>query len=175
MAFGLWFRWLLALLCLVGLAACSSEPVNSPYPEGVESQNTLFTAFTQRSPKHLDPASSYSADESPFTYAIYEPLYGYHYLKRPYELVPCAARQVVAPRYYGADGKRLPDDAPGDQVATSVYDMPLRPGIRFQPHPVFARRADGSYRYWPLAPADLEGKYGMDAFPETGTRELTAH
>jgi len=58
--------------------------INSPYPSGAEKENALYTAFVGRSPKNLDPAMSYSSDESPFTYSIYEPLYGYHYLQRPY-------------------------------------------------------------------------------------------
>ena len=77
-----------AALCLF-LAACG--PANSPHPAGEERSNTLFTAFTERSPKYLDPTSSYSTDETPYTYQIYEPPYRYHYLKRPYVLEPRAA------------------------------------------------------------------------------------
>ena len=37
---------------VLALAGCSPDtPVNSPYPSGAESQNTLYSAFTQRSPK----------------------------------------------------------------------------------------------------------------------------
>ena len=57
------------------------------------------------SPKYLDPTSSYSNDETPFTYQVYEPLYGYHYLKRPYELVGRAAEEVAHPLYLDKDGK----------------------------------------------------------------------
>lgn len=166
--------WLGALLCLVLLAGCSRTPVNSPYPEGAEQDNVLYTAFTQRSPKYLDPASSYSTDETPFTYSIYEPLYGYDYLARPYKLIPRAAASIDPPVYLDKNGDTLPQDAPGQDVAISVYDIRIQPGIRFQPHPAFATRPDGSYVYWPLAPQELEGKYGIDAFAQTGTRELQA-
>ena len=74
----------------------------------------MFVPFCRRSPKYLDPTSSYSNDETPFTYQVYEPLYGYHYLKRPYELVGRAAEEVAHPLYLDKDGKELPDDAPGD-------------------------------------------------------------
>ena len=88
-----------ALLSLGALTACGPQglesPINSPYISGAESQNVLYTAFTQRSPKFLDPAKSYSTDETPYTYNIYEPLYGYHYLKRPYVLTPRAAWNVT--------------------------------------------------------------------------------
>jgi len=171
--------WAAAVLLLLALSGCSPEntlhsPINSPYPAGAEAGNTLYSAFVKRSPKYLDPASSYSGDETPYTYNIYEPLYGYHYLKRPYELVPRAAAAIDPPVYLDARGRPLPADAPGEQIAHSVYDIRIRPGIRFQPHPAFARRPDGSYAYYPLSPADLEGRYAIPDFPETGTRELTA-
>lgn len=157
------------------LAGCSPEPINSPYEEGALAQNTLFTAFSQRSPKYLDPASSYSTDETPFTYSIYEPLYGYHYLKRPYQLIPRTAESVISPRYYDENGNVLPDNAPGENIAVSVYDIPIREGIQFAPHPAFARNKNGNYHYWPLQPGALENKYALTDFSEVGTRELTAH
>lgn len=168
------FRRLAFLLLPFMLVACSDEPINSPYPRADTSSNVLHTAFTQRSPKYLDPASSYSTDETPFTYSIYEPLYGYHYLLRPYQLVPKTAETIAQPRYYDAEGRELPPDAPGEQVAVSVYDIPIKRGIRFQPHPAFAKGTDGQPLYWPLKPADLEGRYSITDFPETGTRELVA-
>ena len=88
-----------AALLLLAAAGCSNDgsPVNSPYESGAESRNTLYSAFVKRSPKYLDPASSYSNDETPYTYNVYETLYGYHYLKRPYELVPRAPRASIRP------------------------------------------------------------------------------
>ena len=171
--------WLRVLVCaavlLPVLAACSPKPVNSPYARGHEQENILYTAFSQRSPKYLDPASSYSTDETPFTYSIYEPLYGYHYLKRPYELVPRAASSIDAPRYLDADGNTLPDDAPGEEVAISEYDIAIQPGIEFQPHPAFAKDSDDAHRYWPMDRSDIEGRFSMSDFAHTGSRELTAH
>lgn len=164
-----------AVVVLLALAGCTAEPVNSPYPEGVERQNTLFTAFTQRSPKHLDPASSYSTDETPFTYSIYEPLYGYHYLKRPYELVPRAAARIAAPAYQDQAGNLLPEDTDGKNVAFSVYDIPIKPGILYQPHPAFAETPAGEPVYYPISPEQLQDKFGINAFEHSGTRELTAH
>ncbi|MCK9512369.1 MAG: ABC transporter substrate-binding protein [Pigmentiphaga sp.] len=151
------------------------QVINSPYPLAESASNTLFTAFTGRSPRYLDPASSYSSDETPYTYSIYQPLYAYHYLKRPYELIPYGAAEIAEPSYYDAEGRPLPPDAPGEQVAQSVYDIPIRRGVRYAPHPAFARNADGGYRYLDLTPEDLRGVRGIPDFAETGTRELTAH
>jgi ABC-type transport system substrate-binding protein len=163
-----------AVLALLLLAGCSPSPVNSPYAHGDETENVLYTAFTQRSPKYLDPARSYSADETPFTYSIYEPLYSYDYLARPYTLVPKTAVAISAPAYFDAQGKPLPSDVAGEQVAVSIYDIQIKPGIKFQPHPALARDPSGNYRYWPLAPGELDHKFGIDDFEETGTRELLA-
>jgi len=168
-----------ALCVVVALPACrDAAPVNSPYAPGAALENTLYSAFTQRSPKYLDPARSYSSDETPYTYNIYEPLYGYHYLKRPYELTPRAAAALAVPQYVGADGEALPDDTPGQEVVETVYDITLRPGILFAPHPAFARvggsNEGGDYRYYPLADDELAGKTAIPDFPETGTRELVA-
>lgn len=171
-------RWtivaLLAALTGCGPGGGAQAPVNSPYPAGAVAENTLYTAFARSSPKYLDPASSYSVDETPYTYNIYEPLYGYAYLKRPYELVPRAAAAIDPPVYLDAEGKTLPQDAPGELVTESVYDIRLKPGILFHPHPAFARRRDGSYAYFPLAPGALDDISAVTDFPLTGTRELTA-
>lgn len=161
--------WLsLTLLGLLG--ACD----NNPYPEGAAAQNTLYTAFNERSPRYLDPTSSYSSNETPYTYQIYEPLYGYHYLKRPYTLVPKVATQVVTPRYVDKVGKNLPADALADAIAESVYDIPIKHGIRFAPHPAFAKNAQGQFLYHHLTEVDLGDKRSPWQFAQQGTRELTA-
>ena len=157
------------------LGSGCSEVSNNPHPSGSEKTNTIFVPFTSRSPKYLDPTSSYSNDETPYTYQVYEPPYGYHYLKRPYELVGRAAEAVVAPRYLGKDGRALPDGAPGELVVETVFDLKIRPGIRFAPHPAFARNEKGEYRYHAMQAADVADKYKVSDFKETGTRELTAH
>ncbi len=169
-------RWSIAVVgaLLIALTGCD-RITNSPHPAGAEATNTFFTAFQERSPKYLDPTASYSIDETPYTYSIYEPLYRFHYLKRPYEVVPRAAERVVEPRYYDKAGRELPADAPGDQVAEAVYDIPLRKGIRFAPHPAFARDATGQYLHHDLTAAQTADKRTPFDFPQTGTRELTAH
>ena len=90
------FRGLIAVTLASGavlLAGCD-RITNSPHASGAEKTNTFFTAFLERSPKYLDPTASYSLDETPYTYAIYEPLYRFHYLKRPYEVAPRAAEKA---------------------------------------------------------------------------------
>ena len=169
-----WRKGWISLALLMLLGACSRVPVNSPYAPTAEQENVLYTAFAQRSPKYLDPASSYSTDETPFTYSIYEPLYGYEYLARPYLLAPRAAASIAQPVYLDKEGRQLPADAPGESIAVSMYDIQIKPGIRYQPHPAFARETSGQYSYWPLDAQALEDKFSINDFDKTGSRELVA-
>lgn len=161
-----------ALLSFLLLAACGSEP-NDPYPRGEKGQNILYAAFTER-PRHLDPARSFSEDEAVFTAQIYEPPLQYHYLKRPYTLIPGTAQSVPEPEYYDASGRRLPADAPPEAIHRSVYEIRIRPGIRYQPHPAFAVDSAGRPVYAALDAKKLAGIETLADFPQTGTRELVA-
>ncbi|MEO8153062.1 MAG: ABC transporter substrate-binding protein [Rhizobacter sp.] len=169
-------RWRLCAfaLCTVLLTAFFSGCNNSPYPTGAEKENTLFNSFDERSPRYLDPTGSYSNPETPYTYSIYEPLYGYHYLKRPYQLIPKAAVAVVQPYYLDSAGKRLPDDVPGDQIAESVYDIPIKQGVKYAPHPAFAKDEQGNYLYHQLTRKQLGARRSPFEFEKLGTRELVA-
>ncbi len=171
--FGRLVRSLVALCLLLSaglLTACN----NSPYAAGTELDNTLFYSFDERSPRYLDPTASYSNPESAYIFQIYEPAYGYHYLRRPYELIAKSASEVVKPVYLDKSGQRLPVDAPSEQIAESVYDVPIRPGMRFQPHPAFARDEQGRYRYHELTRAQLGEKRSPLDFEFQGTREVVA-
>jgi len=164
--------------CWLGLMATlalfSAGCDNSPYPAGAERDNTLFYSFDERSPRYLDPTASYANPESAYTFQIYEPAYGYHYLKRPYQLIPKSASEVTKPHYLDKDGKPLADDAPADQIAESVYDVHIKPGILYQPHPAFAKDDKGNYRYLHLTRDELGDKRSPLAFEAQGTRELVA-
>ena len=159
-------------LALSLLAACG-EVWNDPYPRHEAHANILYSAFTER-PKHLDPAQSYTEDEINFTAQIYEPPLQYHYLKRPYTLVPATLTQLPEVVLRDARGRRLPADAPAEAVAESVYELHLKPGILYQPHPAFARDAAGRPLYLDLTPAALRGIDAPGDFPETGTRAVQA-
>jgi len=152
----------LALISLVfALSACGSA-WNDPYPAAERGKNILYTAFTDR-PKHLDPVQSYSEDEITFTAQIYEPPLQYHYLKRPYTVIPATAVAVPKPRYLDAQGRPLPDDADAARIAFTDYVIDIRPGIRYQPHPAFVKQNADPARVSTLAD-----------FPLRGTRELRA-
>jgi ABC-type transport system substrate-binding protein len=160
------------LLCAI-LAACDKQPWNRPYPADDAGRNILYSLFQER-PKHLDPARSYSSNEVTFTGQIYEPPLQYHYLQRPYELIPLTATAVPFPRYLDAGDRELPADASSDDIAFSVYDITIEPGIMYQPHPAFARNQQGELLYKDLDADDLAAIHVLGDFRETGTRELAA-
>ena len=155
------------------LAACGGGEWNNPYPASEAQANNYYSSFSLR-PKHLDPARSYSANEIVFTGQIYEPPLQYHYLKRPYELTPLAASAMPRPWFEDAQGRRLPADAPTSSIAYSVYEIHIQPGIRYQPHPAFARDAEGRPRYLDLDVQTLAAIDDLGDFADTGSRELVA-
>ncbi len=165
-------RSLWALL-LPLLAGCGGSPWNNPYPASDAGKNILYSSFAER-PKHLDPVQSYSSNEITFTAQIYEPPLQYHYLKRPYTLIPGVADAVPQPRYFDARGRPLPDGAAVTDTAYTVYEVKIKRGIRYQPHPAFARNASGDFRYHNLSGRDLADKNVLADFREQGTRELKA-
>jgi len=157
-------------LAALALGGCN----NNPLPSDLAASNTAVSAFLQSSPRHLDPVASYWSNDTPFTYQIYEPPYGYHYLLRPFKLMPKTATEVATPTYLDKDGQPLPADAPGEQVAESVYDIRIKPGILFQPHPAFARDEQGRHRYHAMQPGELGARRSPLQFEHSGTRELVA-
>ena len=165
-------RPILLMLFTGMLSACGSG-WNNPYPDNDADAKVLYSAFSER-PKHLDPARSYSSNEVEFTGQIYEPPLQYHFLKRPYTLIPLTAAEVPTPVFYDAEGARLPDDAPSELIARSVYEVSIRPGIQYQPHPAFAKDEAGQYRYHAIDASVVANKRQIGDFPHVGTRELVA-
>ncbi|NNM68845.1 MAG: ABC transporter substrate-binding protein [Gallionella sp.] len=155
----IWKR-LVYLFLLMLLAACDGW--NDPYPGDANNQSVLYTAFTGR-PKHLDPAQAYSENEYEFLAQIYAPPLQYHYLKRPYQLVPLAASAMPVVRFLDKQHHALPDNAATDRIAFSVYEIHLRDDLRYQPHPAFSGVTQ-----------DLLGVHSLSDFSHTGTRRVTA-
>ncbi|HEV7477839.1 MAG TPA: ABC transporter substrate-binding protein, partial [Burkholderiales bacterium] len=140
------------LILLLFLAACG-DAWNDPYPAGEHGKSILYSAFTER-PKHLDPVQSYTEDEARFTQQVYEPPLQYHYLKRPYELIPLTALEI--PKARVIQGGKFTE-----------YEVRIRPGIKYQPHPAFVSENQK------LKSATIEKLKTPYELP-LGTRELTA-
>ena len=167
--------WLAAIILCCGpfLAGCEWSQWNNPYPASQGGENILYSSFSDR-PKHLDPVRSYSSNEYAFIGQIYEPPLQYHYLKRPYQLIPLTAAQMPEVRYLDAAGRRLPQDAATGDIAFSVYEIHIRPGIQYQPHPAFARDAQNELRYVDLSEEDLAQAQELADFEYRDSRELVA-
>ncbi len=161
-----------ALCAGLALAGCA-DVWNDPYPGAERGQNILYASFPER-PKTLDPARSYTSDEWDFISQVYEPPLQYHYLNRPYELIPQTALAMPAVRYFHKDGRELDANAPASEVAYSDYEIRIQPGIRYQPHPAFAQDGAGKLVNLEFDENDLRRKYTLADFAQTGTRELIA-
>jgi ABC-type transport system substrate-binding protein len=112
-------------LAAAGVAlACT----NNPYPDGDDTVKVRYRSLPG-SPKTLDPAVTYSALEHAITANVYETLLEYHYLKRPYTLIPGLATQVPT-------GRALPD-------GRVSYTFHLREGMLYQDDPSFEQGGAG--------------------------------
>ncbi|HIF17186.1 MAG TPA: peptide ABC transporter substrate-binding protein [Cycloclasticus sp.] len=118
------------------LSACSDSALNNPYSESEHTEKIIYTAFSER-PKHLDPAKAYSSNEYAIIAQVYEPLFQYHYLKRPYQLEPLLAASMPTVSYFDYTGAQLPVDAADAHIAYSEYQLSIMPKVSFQPHPSF--------------------------------------
>ncbi len=156
-----------AVLLVLLLFACDGGLWNNPYPASDDGKSILYTAFTER-PKHLDPAQAYSENEYEFLAQVYLPPLQYHYLKRPYQLIPLAASAMPTVHYLDKDSHLLSDDVAAEKIAFSVYEIRIKPGMRYQPHPAFV---PGNLH---LTVDDLAAVYSLKDFAKTATRNVTA-
>ena len=118
----------MALLAALGACMAATGCTNNPYPHADRDQKVLYSAFHE-APKTLDPAVAYTTAEHVITGNVYDTLLEYHYLARPYRLIPGLA--VSVPK-----GQDLPD---GKQT----YRFQLRPGVLFHADPCFPPDAAG--------------------------------
>ncbi|MGR9012427.1 MAG: ABC transporter substrate-binding protein [Gammaproteobacteria bacterium] len=148
-------------------------PLNNPYAEDEDKQAVLYESFSER-PKHFDPAVSYNASEYAFIAQIYEPPFQYHYLKRPYQVVPLTAVRMPEVIYLSQKGEKLKEGINDSDIAFTDYVIEIKPGIRYQPHPALAKNAQGDYEYHRLNREQIESAASLNDFKATGSRELVA-
>jgi len=111
-------------VCLSLIALCSAGGCsNNPFPRQDATTKVRYQSGELKM-RTLDPAVSYSAGTSAeILSAVYEPLLEYHYLKRPYQLIPGIAKAIPKAQVH-ANG----------QVS---YAFDLREGIMYHPDPCF--------------------------------------
>jgi ABC-type transport system substrate-binding protein len=157
---------LAAAACLALGWGCSNDP--HP-PDG--GRKVIYSALGE-DPSGLDPVRTGDTLSAGVASQIYDALFEYHYLKRPYEVVPAIAAAMP--------------DISEDGL---VYTVPLKRGVRFQDDPCFEggrgrevtaedfvysikRLADQANRPrgWWL----LQGKVvGLDAFHEASVKRAS--
>ncbi|MBR0458220.1 MAG: hypothetical protein IJJ26_03195 [Victivallales bacterium] len=146
---------------------------NDPWPTGETARGTMYVAFGGVI-KSLDPAFSYFEHEGSILDNIVEAPLAYHYLKRPYTLIPRLVETIPQPQYFDSKGNLLAEEDPSPEAVARVeYAFTIREGVRWQPHPCFAKNPDGSQRYVPL-PKGYHVPGSPSLFPEQETREVTS-
>lgn len=86
------------------------------YQKKLEGPETLKLALDNQV-ENLDPAIAYSDDALVLSAQVLEPLYQYHYLKRPFEIEPLLASGLPS---ISSDGK--------------TYRIKVRPNVLYHPH-----------------------------------------
>ncbi|MCB1828375.1 MAG: peptide ABC transporter substrate-binding protein, partial [Coxiellaceae bacterium] len=87
-------------------------------------------------------------------------------------LVPLTAVEMPRVTYVDEQGQTLPENTPAENIRYSIYDITIKPGIYYQPHPAFAM-VDGKYRYHQLTEEEIEDLNTVADLPYVGTKELT--
>jgi len=161
------------IVILALISGCESSVINSPYTQEDNELSILYSSFSLR-PKHLDPARSYSSNEANFTGQIYEPPFQYHYLKRPYKLIPLTATQMPVVRHFSEDNVELSSDNTELDVAYSIYEINIKPDIFYQPHPAFVQKEGGQYLYHQMPQDNIDTISTLADFEQQASRELIA-
>ena len=149
---------------------CQS-PLNNPYRPSERGKNVYYTTFYAQ-PKTLDPARAYSSDEYSIICQIYEPPLQYHYLKRPYELMPLTSTKLPKPHYFDKNGNLLSPNPPAKKVHRVIYEIQIKKGILYQNHPCFFQDRQDNYLYHNLTDEDVSEIFEIRNFAQADTREL---
>lgn len=119
----------IALVASLALGSALGACTNDPYPYSDRDSKVLYSSFSE-APRTLDPAVSYTTAEHVITGNVYDTLLEYHYLKRPYQLMPGLAEAVPQSEPLAGGGER--------------YRFRIRPGVAFQDDPCFPAMGSGA-------------------------------
>lgn len=115
--------WRGRICVLLGAVLLAAGCTNDPYPAADRDKKITYSSFAE-APKTLDPAVGYTVAEHIVTGNVFDTLLAYHYLRRPYQLIPALAEDVP-------ELAALPN-------GRQSYRFRLRPGILFHADPCFA-------------------------------------
>ncbi len=130
------------LLLIFLFFSCS----NNPYSEEEIFGKHVFKAYSTEI-KYVDPVKSYYAYESAVIDQVFECLFQYHYLKRPYELIPNLAEEMpepviktvtikepYMPRQFDSNGNEI---LKAKQIEAISYTIKIKKNVYYAPHPCF--------------------------------------
>ncbi len=110
-------------IAAAALAACLALACNNdPYGEDATGERVMYGVF-QDAPRRLDPAEAYDVIAHRVVGLVHDKLLDYHYLKRPFELIPNLALEV--PR-----AEPQPDGG-------VIYRFRMRRGVGYGEDPCF--------------------------------------
>jgi ABC-type oligopeptide transport system substrate-binding subunit len=104
-------RWIVLVLGIVTLSACERTP---------QARERIFRFSMDQAPDQFDPLRAHSVYTNAVVNVVYETLFRYRLLERPYRLIPHAAERMPL---VSEDGLR--------------YRIDLREGLRFADHRCF--------------------------------------
>lgn len=110
-------------------------PLNSPYHSSKDGKKIGLQSLTTI-PAEFDPIRAYDAESIHLISQIYEPLYTFAYLKKPYEVIPHIAEKLPKIEYFNQHHQQVFNENLGE-VAQTVYTIPIKHDIFYQPHPGF--------------------------------------
>jgi ABC-type transport system substrate-binding protein len=131
------------------LLAAAVGCTNDPYPSRDQSEKIYYASFRE-APKTLDPAVAYTTSAHAITGNVYEGLLEYHFLKRPYTLIPALAEEVPDPT-------RLED-------GRDAYRFRIRKGVLYQEDACFELSGEGR-RTREVVAADFAFEFARIADP----------
>lgn len=165
-------RWFLLFTCCF-LLACQKGAPNNPHLDWHAGSNTFFSSFSDP-PKTLDPSQAYNENEIVFLAQVVDPPLQYSYWKRPYTVEPLALTTLPSLSFEDEDHQPLPNDAPINLIAYSVYTLHLRNDLTYQLHPAFALNQDGSFNASNLDAKKMASWHSPFDFPVLANRKVTA-
>ncbi|MCQ2396701.1 MAG: ABC transporter substrate-binding protein [Lentisphaeria bacterium] len=131
-----WIRIVVLAVCWTLFLALMRTCNNNPWGDKAPAENTLFTTFSQKI-RNLDPIAANFVHENAVIDNLTEAPLAYHYLKRPYKLIPMLLEEMPTVNYYDADGKLLEGDPDTSEVARAECILHIKPGIFYVSHPCF--------------------------------------
>lgn len=111
--------------------------LNQPYENDAPGLKVLKRSMLEI-PRTLDPQEAYDSQSGYFVSQIYEGLYHYPYLAKTFELQPLLAKDLPKLKFLNKEGQEILD-IQQEAIDKTIYTIPIRSGVYYQPHPVFCK------------------------------------